>query len=232
MTSEELAKYIDHTILKPQSTVNDVLSACDEAIKHRFATVFVNSYFVPFVKKKLKGTSVDVGTVVGFPLGASSTVAKCFEAASSVLSGANEIDMVINLGLLKTGNIDEVYLDIAAVVEAAHSAKQEVNLRNVIVKVIVEACYLTNDEKKRAAETVKNAGADFVKTSTGFGPGGAKVEDVELLKKVVGDNVGIKASGGIKTYEQALAMIEAGATRIGTSSGVEIMEGFLKKGKD
>jgi len=230
VTPEELAKYIDHTILKPQATVNDILSVCDEAIKYNFATVCVNSYFVPFVKKKLKGTSVGVGTVAGFPLGASSTAAKCFEAASGVLSGASEIDMVINLGLLKTGNIDEVYLDIAAVVEAAHSAKQEVNLKNVIVKVIVEACYLTNDEKKKAAETVKDAGADFVKTSTGFGPGGAKVEDVELLKKVVGDNVGVKASGGIKTCEQALAMIEAGATRIGTSSGVEIMESFLKRG--
>ncbi|MDO8885837.1 deoxyribose-phosphate aldolase [Candidatus Oleimmundimicrobium sp.] len=231
MTSEEFAKYIDHTILKPQATVDDVFSVCDEAIKYSFATVCVNSYFVPFVKKKLKGTSVGAATVVGFPLGASSTAAKCFEAASSILSGANEIDMVINMGLLKMGNIDEAYLDIAAVVEAAHSAKQEVNLKNVIVKVIIETCYLTDGEKKKAAEMVKKAGADFVKTSTGFGPGGAKVEDVALIRKVVGNRFGIKASGGIKTYKQVLSMIEAGATRIGTSSGTKLMEEFLNEGK-
>ncbi|HDP69503.1 MAG TPA: deoxyribose-phosphate aldolase [Actinobacteria bacterium] len=230
MTPKDFAKYIDHTILKPQASMCDVLSLCHEARKYGFATVFVNSYFVPFVSRELKKMGISVGTVAGFPLGASSTAVKCFEAANGILNGASEIDMVINIGAMKTGNLEEVYLDVVAVVEAARSAGQEIALENVIVKVIIETCYLSNDEKKRAAEIVKKAGADFVKTSTGFGPEGAKVEDVELLRKVVGNSIGIKASGGIKTCEQVLAMIEAGATRIGTSFSVEIMESFLKKG--
>ncbi|MDP3013716.1 MAG: deoxyribose-phosphate aldolase, partial [Candidatus Subteraquimicrobiales bacterium] len=219
MKPEELAKYIDQTILKPQATVNDVLSVCNEAKKYNFATVFVNSYFVPFVSQELEGTSIGVGTVAGFPLGASSTAVKCFEAANAIQNGASEIDMVINLGVFKAGDIGEARRDIAAVVETARSAGKEAGLERVIVKVIIETCYLTDFEKKKAAKVVKEAEADFVKTSTSFGPEGAKIEDIVLLKKVVGDSIGIKASGGVKTYKQALAMIEAGASRIGTSSG-------------
>ncbi len=231
MTSEKLAKHIDHTILKTQATSEDILLVCNEAKKYSFATVFVNSYFVPFVDRELRETNIGVGTVVGFPLGASSSAVKCFETESGILNGANEIDMVINLGALKDGNSKEVYLDIVAVVESARLAGLKVGLKKVIVKVIIETCYLTDNEKREAAKIVMEAGADFVKTSTGFGPEGAKVEDVALIKEVVGNKLGIKASGGIKTCEQVLSMIEAGATRIGTSSSVEIMENFLKRAK-
>ena len=208
--SIDISRYIDHTNLKPYASKEDIIRLCDEAIQYNFYAVCVNPYRVKLAKDYLreKGADVRVASVIGFPLGATPTEVKVFEAKRALEDGADELDMVINIGALKDGDYEYVKNDIAEV-----------------VKVILETCYLTDEEKVKACELAKEAGADFVKTSTGFGTGGATVEDVRLMRKVVGPEMGVKASGGIRTYEQALAMIEAGATRIGTSSGVRIVEG-------
>jgi len=213
-----LARYIDHTNLKPYASREDVIKLCDEAKRYGFYAVCVNPYRVKTAKEALKGTDIKVASVIGFPLGATPTEVKVFEAEKAIEAGADELDMVINLGALKDGDLEYVRNDIASVVEKAHSS-------GVLVKVIIETCYLTDDEKVTACKLAMEAGADFVKTSTGFGSGGATVEDVRLMKSVVGDKLGVKAAGGIRTYEQAVKMIEAGATRIGTSSGVKIVGG-------
>ncbi len=208
----EINRLIDHTILKPDATKEEVLKVCEEAKAYRFASICVNAVHTRTVHEALLGTEVKTCTVVGFPLGA--TVVKALETSRAVQDGADEIDMVIDIGALKEHNDRAVLLDIASVVEAAGHA---------LVKVIIETCLLTEDEKKRACELAIRAGADFVKTSTGFSKGGATVEDIALMRKVVGPDIGVKASGGIRTLEDALAMIEAGANRIGTSAGVKIM---------
>ncbi|ADN02711.1 deoxyribose-phosphate aldolase [Spirochaeta thermophila] len=213
-TKTTLAKMIDHTLLKPTATRAQIEALCDEAVRYGFASVCVNSWWVPLAAKRLSGSGVMVCTVVGFPLGAASTEAKAYEAAQAVVQGAREVDMVINLGLLKGGEYDLVREDIRAVVDAAAEAH---------VKVIIEACYLSDEEKRRACLLAEEAGAHFVKTSTGFGPSGATVEDVRLMREVVGESLGVKAAGGIRSLETALAMIEAGASRLGTSSGVSIV---------
>jgi deoxyribose-phosphate aldolase len=213
----ELNRYIDHTILKPEAAVDDVIKLCREAGEHRFAAVCVNPCYVDLCAHLLKGTGVKVATVIGFPLGASFTEIKVGEAKQAVLCKADELDMVINLGAAKAGRWDFVLEEIRQVVAAGEGA---------IIKVIVETALLTTEEKRLACQTVLDSGAHFIKTSTGFGPGGAAVEDIQLFRKITGDRIGIKASGAIRTREQAEAMIQAGATRIGTSNGVAIVKQF------
>lgn len=209
-----LAKYIDHTILKADATTDQVKKICAEARDYGFMSVCVNTTHAALVSKELEGSDVKTCTVVGFPLGAMTSDAKAFETRNAVALGADEIDMVINVGAMKEGNFDLVEQDIKAVVDASGDA---------LVKVIFETCLLTKDEIVKAAELSVAAGADFVKTSTGFSTGGATIEDVALMKKTVGDAAKVKASGGVRTYDDAMAVIEAGAERIGASAGVAIV---------
>ena len=222
MNNLELAKMIDHTILKANATQSDIEKLCDEAKKYNFASVCVNPYWVPLASDLLKNSTVKVCTVIGFPLGATSSESKASETEIAILQGADEVDMVINVGAMKNNKTDIVENDILAVVNSARKTGKTQN-KNIIVKVILETCYLTKDEIKNACLCAKNAGADFVKTSTGFGTGGATVEDVALMKETVGSSMEVKASGGIRDYETAINMIEAGATRLGTSSGIGIV---------
>ena len=217
----KLNKYIDHTLLKADASQEQIETLIEEAKKYDFASVCVNPTWVNFAAQALKATDVKVCTVIGFPLGANTPELKAFETSDAIQNGANEIDMVINIGALKSRNFDLVERDIRAVVEAA---------KGTLVKVIIETCLLTDDEKVKACQIAQKAGADFVKTSTGFSTGGATVADVALMRKTVGPNMGVKASGGARSYEDALAFIKAGATRIGASSGVAIMEGDVANG--
>ena len=210
------SKYFDHTILKADAKKEDIEKICKEAIKYNFASVCVNSYWTGYVAQLLSNSDVSVCTVVGFPLGAMSTKAKAYETSCAVEDGADEIDMVINVGELKAGNLEAVFEDIKAV---------RGQCEGKILKVIIETCYLTEDEKKTACELAVKAKADFVKTSTGFGCGGAAVEDVALMKRVVSGKAKVKASGGIRNRQTAKAMIEAGADRLGTSATIAIVEG-------
>ncbi len=209
------SKYIDHTILKPEAQKADIERICKEAVEHDFASVMVNSCWIPFVKEQIKGSDVLAACVVGFPLGANSTAVKVFEVKDAIANGADEVDMVINIGQLKDGN-DEYVTDEIRQLKAAAG--------NKTLKVIIETCLLTDDEKIRACKDVVAAGADFVKTSTGFSTGGATVSDVKLMKEAVkGSSVKVKASGGVRSPEDFKAMIEAGAERIGTSSGCKLV---------
>ncbi|HEY2932063.1 MAG TPA: deoxyribose-phosphate aldolase [Acidobacteriota bacterium] len=214
----ELAAYIDHTLLKPDATESQIVKLCQEAAQFGFASVCVNPTWVAKAYSILKSTSVAVCSVVGFPLGATTADVKSFEARRAIFDGAREIDMVINVGALKSGSDAVVKEDIASVVEACHA-------NGAITKVIIEAVLLTNDEKVKACILARDARADFVKTSTGFAAGGATVEDVALMRRVVGSAMGVKAAGGIKDREITQKMIEAGATRIGASAGVKIVKG-------
>ncbi len=213
----ELNSYIDHTLLAANACRADIVRVCAEARQYRTASVCVNSCWVPLIHGELAGSGVKACTVVGFPLGAMSTAGKTAETRQAVSDGAEEIDMVINIGLIKSGEWDAVQADIAAVVRAAAP--------DATVKVILETCLLTDEEKIKACEAARAAGAAFVKTSTGFSTGGATVEDIALMRKAVGPDMGVKASGGVRTRGQAEAMIAAGATRIGASSSKKIIEG-------
>ena len=212
----KLSEYIDYTVLKPETGTDQIVRLCREAREYSFKSVCVNPCHTALVKKELAGSPVLTCVVIGFPLGASATVVKAFEARTAIEEGADEIDMVINIGALKDRQLDTVEADIRAVVAAAKG--------KVLVKVIIECCLLTEAEKIAACECILRAGADYVKTSTGFSASGATVADVALLRKIVGDKAGVKASGGVRDYQTAQAMIEAGASRIGTSAGVEIMK--------
>lgn len=212
-----IAKMIDHTALKPDTTKEQILKLIEEAKKYKFASVCVNPTWVKQASEKLKDSGIDVCTVIGFPLGSNTTVTKAFETKDAIENGATEVDMVINIAELKSRNDSYVEEDIKAVVEVARG--------KALVKVIIETCLLTEEEKVRACELAKKAGADFVKTSTGFSKSGATVEDIKLMRKAVGKDMGVKASGGIHNKENAMEMIEAGATRIGASSGVSIISG-------
>ena len=212
-----IASIIDHTILKPEATRDDVVQVCREARQYSFASVCVNSYWVPLVRAELAGSPVKVCTVVGFPLGAASTEAKVAETAAALREGAQEIDMVINIGALRSGDHEAVQSDIRQVVQVAHQAP-------AIVKVILETALLDDDQKVTACTLAKLAGADFVKTSTGFGPSGATAQDVALMRSAVGPEMGVKAAGGIRTLADLQAMTAAGATRIGASASVKIVE--------
>ncbi len=209
------SKYIDHTILKATATKTDILKICDEAYRYNFKSVCVNPYWVNFAKQILDGTDILVCTVIGFPLGANSSEVKAFEAIKAIADGADEIDMVINIGEAKDHNYEAVYNDIKAVVDASNG---------VLVKVILETCYLTEEEIMEVCLCAKRANADFVKTSTGFGTAGATVEHVVLMKQTVGDDMQVKASGGVKNINDYNNMISAGATRIGTSNGVTLIK--------
>ncbi|WP_342556353.1 deoxyribose-phosphate aldolase [Paenibacillus sp. FSL R7-0652] len=207
---------IDHTLLRADATRNELTKLTEEAKQYQFASVCVNPGWVSYAAEQLKGTGVDICTVIGFPLGASTSETKTFETKDAIAKGATEVDMVINIGALKDGNDDAVEQDIRAVVEAA---------AGTLVKVIIETCLLTDDEKVRACQAAVRAGANFVKTSTGFSTGGATPEDIALMRRTVGPDIGVKASGGVRSLEDMQKMIEAGATRIGASSGVKIMQG-------
>lgn len=216
-SSSDLASMIDHTLLKPEATAADIKKVCAEAIEYKFKSVCINTHYVTLVSRLLAGTKVETCCVVGFPLGASSTRAKVDETYDALKNGANEIDMVINIGALKSGDWNTVKRDIEGVTNAAKN--------RALVKVILETSLLNDEEKIKACTIAKMAGADFVKTSTGFNTGGATIEDIKLMRKVVGPKMGVKASGGVRDVETARAMIAAGATRIGTSSGINIVKG-------
>ena len=212
-----IASLIDHTLLKPEATTEQIAQLCAEAREHSFATVCVNPIYVKLASRLLKSSPVKVCSVVGFPLGATPTKVKVFEARDAIRNGASEIDMVIHIGALKAGSDDLVERDIVAVAAACHAG-------GAICKVIIETCYLSDDEKVRACEIAKRANADFVKTSTVFGPAGATVEDVALMRRTVGPSMGVKAAGGIRTLATLQAMAAAGASRIGASASVKIMQ--------
>ncbi len=213
----ELAKYIDHTLLKPESTREDILRICEEAKHYGTASVCVNPFWIGFVAEQLKGSGVNPCCVIGFPLGATPACVKAFETKKAVEDGAKEVDMVINVGALRGGETDVVKNDIKAVVDAAAG--------KALVKVIIETCLLTDEQKVTACKLAKEAGADFVKTSTGFSTGGATAADVRLMRETVGPDMGVKASGGVRSKADAEAMIAAGASRIGASSSKKIIEG-------
>ncbi|RME51766.1 MAG: deoxyribose-phosphate aldolase [Caldilineae bacterium] len=221
MTPELLAGMIDHTILKPDARAEQIRQLCAEARQYGFASVCINPTWVSLAAELLAGTGVKVCTVVGFPLGATLTEVKAHETQAVIAAGADEVDMVLNIGRLKDGEDQAVEEDIRGVVQAARQARPD---DPVIVKVILETALLTDAEKRRACRLAQAAGADFVKTSTGFSGGGATPEDVALMRQVVGDSMGVKAAGGVRTAEDALAMIAAGANRIGASAGVAIVE--------
>lgn len=216
--TNNIAKMIDHTLLKPEATQQQIQILCEEAKEYSFASVCVNPAWVALAAEKLKGTDVKVCTVIGFPLGATTSETKAFETKNAIDNGATEVDMVINIGALKSGDYDLVEKDIRAVTSAAQG--------KALTKVIIETCLLTEEEKVRVCELSVKAGADYVKTSTGFSTGGATVEDIALMRKTVGPDKGVKASGGVRSPEDAQNMINAGATRIGASSGVKIVQGL------
>jgi deoxyribose-phosphate aldolase len=211
-----IAKLIDHTLLRPEATRADILQLCREALEHHFASVCVNAYWVPLAASQLAGSDVKVCTVVGFPLGATSTEAKVGETEAALRAGAQEIDMVLNIGALRGDDDRAVEEEIALVAAASHRG-------GAIVKVILETALLSDDQKIVACKLAQLAGADFVKTSTGFSSSGATVKDVELMRRAVGPEMGVKASGGIRTLEELLKMVTAGANRIGASAGVKIV---------
>ena len=224
MTKKEIAGFIDHTQLSACATEDDIKKLCAEAVKYGFASCCVNPYYVPMAAEILRGTGVKVCTVIGFPLGANSIDDKASQAAMGVSEGADEVDMVVNLGAVKDGKWDEVFEEIYAV----RCAVDDVDCgesKKIVEKVILETCYLNDEEIVAVCRKALEAGADFVKTSTGFGTGGATVHAVELMRKTVGKNMGVKASGGIHSFEEAVAMIEAGADRLGCSASVKIVEG-------
>ncbi|NMB07269.1 MAG: deoxyribose-phosphate aldolase [Tissierellia bacterium] len=208
---------IDHTLLKADATKEMIKVLCEEAIEYEFFSVCVNPYYVNFAKEQLNNSNVKVATVIGFPLGSTTKYAKLHEAQNAIRNGANELDMVINIGALKAKDYEIVKEDIEAVVNVAKG--------KALVKVIIETCLLENEEKVMACKLAKEAGADFVKTSTGFSTGGATVEDVKLMREIVGESMGVKASGGIRDYKTAMKMIEAGANRIGASASIKIVKG-------
>lgn len=214
MENIRIAGMIDHTILKPEATEAQVAKLCEEAKEYEFASVCVNPGMVKLAAKCLKDSKVDVCTVIGFPLGANTSEVKAFETEDAIKNGATEVDMVINVGKLKEGNLEYVKNDIKAVVDAAKG--------KALTKVIIETCLLTDEEKVAACKLAKEAGADFVKTSTGFSTGGATAADIKLMRETVGPDMGVKASGGVRTKEDALTMIENGATRIGASASIAI----------
>jgi len=218
-TESEIARLIDHTLLKPEASREDIQRLCEEAVDYSFASVCVNPWNVSQAAELVRGTEVRVCAVVGFPLGATLSIVKAFEAGEALKAGAHEIDMVINLGALKSGQEALVEADVRGVADACHRA-------GGLCKVILETALLTREEKIRGTLLAKKAGADFVKTSTGFGPSGATAEDVRLIRETVGSGTGIKAAGGVRTLEEVRKMVDAGATRIGTSSGVKIIEEF------
>ncbi len=221
----ELNRYIDHTLLKPDASKAQIEKLCTEALQYQFASVCVNLCWTRVCAEVLEKSDVKVCTVVGFPLGATTTLAKMFEADQAIEAGAREIDMVINVGAVKSNLLDFVRSDIKGVLESCRRNRR----KQALLKVIIEACLLTDDEKRTVCQIAKEVGVDFVKTSTGFSSGGATIADVRLMRATVGPDIGVKAAGGIRSRSDAMAMIEAGATRLGTSGGVAIMGADINK---
>ncbi|QLY78693.1 deoxyribose-phosphate aldolase [Clostridium intestinale] len=221
MNKNELSKFIDHTVLKAETSEKAVEKVCKEALEYKFASVCINPCNVKLASKLLEGSEVKVCTVIGFPLGANTSKVKAFEVEDAIANGAHEVDMVINIGKLKDKDYDYVREDIKAVVNAAKG--------KALTKVIIETCLLTDEEKVKACELAKEAGADFVKTSTGFSTGGATPADIKLMRETVGPDMGVKASGGVRNIDDAEAVIKNGATRIGASSSIDIVEGRTSK---
>ncbi|WGE89166.1 deoxyribose-phosphate aldolase [Actinobacillus arthritidis] len=217
MKPNEIAKFIDHTALTAEKTEQDILRLCDEAVENQFFSVCINSGYIPLAKQKLASSNVKICTVVGFPLGANLSSVKAFEAKEAIKAGAEEVDMVINVGLIKSNKWEAVKADIQEVLRACEGA---------LLKVILETCLLTKEEIVKACEICRELNVGFVKTSTGFNRGGATIEDITLMRKTVGSEIGVKASGGVRDTETALAMIKAGATRIGASAGIAIINGL------
>lgn len=217
ITASQIGRMIDHTLLKPESTKEEIEKLCEEANEYQFATVCINPSWVPTATSILKDSKVGITTVIGFPFGATSTFVKAAEARDAIAAGATEVDMVINIGAMKSGDYDTVRRDIEGVVQAVN--------KQAVVKVIIETGFLTDEEKKKACMLSKMADADFVKTSTGFGPGGATLEDIALMREAVGPEMGVKASGGVRDLDTARKLVAAGATRLGASSGIEIVKG-------
>jgi len=220
LNQEDIASVIDHTLLRPDAMYADIKRLCEEAIQFGFYSVCINSCFIEMTKELLKGSNVRVTTVIGFPLGMTSTEVKVYEAINSSLLGADELDIVVNIGALKSGDWDTVRKDLSDVIMAT---------KGLIHKTIIETCYLDDNEKRKVVETALGAGSEIIKTSTGFGPQGAKIRDIRLIKGIVGDAAGIKAAGGIRTLRRVIDMLNAGATRIGTSTGVKIMKDFKER---
>jgi len=218
--ARQVASYIDHTLLKPDATRDEIIKVCEEGARYSFASVCINPFWVREAACLLRGSGVKVCTVIGFPLGANAADTKAYEARRAIFDGASELDMVINIGALKSGNYDAVLRDIKGLAEIAHEA-------GCLLKVIIETAVLSEDEKVKACQLSKEAGADFVKTSTGFSKGGATAADIALMRRVVGGDMGVKASGGVKDLKQAQEMIRAGATRIGASVGVKIVQEII-----
>lgn len=217
---------MDYTLLKPTATRDDVLNFCEQAKEHHFATVVVFPFWLPVVARELSGTDVKPATVIGFPYGANGRAVKLYEMRAAVTNGASEIDVVMNISALKSGEISIVEREITELVDTTRALGMTEDAKRVLIKIIIEAYYLTDDEKRIACQIIQNAGADFVKTSTGTAPGGATIEDIRLIRDVVGPSMGVKAAGGIRTPAQAVAMLDAGANRIGTSAAVDIVEAY------
>lgn len=219
-----IAKMIDHTVLKAVTTKEDVIKICKEAKEYGFFSVCINPTYIELAKSELQGSDVKVCTVIGFPLGANTKETKAFETKDAIAKGADEVDMVINIGALKDKNYDLVYEDIKAVVDASN--------KQALVKVIIETCYLTDEEKVKACEIAVKAGTDYVKTSTGFGTGGSTPSDIKLMRETVGENIGVKASGGVRVNSDAVSVIKAGASRIGASASIAIVTGNTTQKSD
>ncbi|MEN6521175.1 MAG: deoxyribose-phosphate aldolase [Armatimonadota bacterium] len=225
-SKEQMAKVMDYTLLKPTATRDDVLRFCEQAKEHHFATVVVFPFWLPVAARELSGTDVKAATVIGFPYGANGRAVKLYEMRAAVTNGASEIDVVMNISALKSGEISIIEREITELVDTTRALGMTEDAKRVLIKIIIEAYYLTDDEKRIACQIIQNAGADFVKTSTGTAPGGATIEDIRLIRDVVGPSMGVKAAGGIRTPAQAVAMLDAGANRIGTSAAIDIVEAY------
>ncbi len=226
-SKEQFAKLMDSTLLKPTATREDVVRLCEEAVQYHFATVVVFPFWLPVARRALQDSDVKVATVIGFPFGASGRAVKMYEARTAITNGAKELDIVVNISALKSGERGIVEAEIKELVDTARMAGMTQDAKRTVLKFIIECYYLTDDEKKIVCEIIREAGGDFIKTSTGTAPGGATVEDIRLIRHVVGADIGVKAAGGIRTTEQAMEMLDAGASRIGTSNAVGIVEGYV-----
>jgi deoxyribose-phosphate aldolase len=226
-SKEQFAKLMDSTLLKPTATRDDILRHCEQAAHYHFATVVVFPFWIPVARKALEGSDVKIATVVGFPFGAEGRAVKLYEARSAIGNGSKELDIVINIAALKSDERGIVEAEITELVSASRMAGMTQDAKRTTLKFIIECYYLTDEEKRTACEIIRDAGGDFVKTSTGTAPGGATVEDIRLIRNVVGADMGVKAAGGIRTTEQAMSMLDAGASRIGTSSAASIVEGYV-----
>jgi deoxyribose-phosphate aldolase len=226
-SKEQFAKLMDSTLLKPTATREDILRLCEEAIHYHFASVVVFPFWLPLVRRALQDSDVKPATVVGFPFGANGRSVKVYEARTAITNGAKELDIVINISALKSGERQIVEAEVKELVDVARITGMTQDAKRTTLKFIIECYYLTDDEKKIACEIIRDAGGDFVKTSTGTAPGGATVEDIRLIRNIVGPDIGVKAAGGIRTTEQAMAMLDAGASRIGTSNAAAIVEGYV-----